>query len=104
MFSFPARGHVYRVDLGYGAKPWLVVSNNARNRVLFTVLAVRVTTIAKPLPTWVSLTPADPLTGHVVVDDLEQLAGDELGEHLGALAPASILRVNEALKLVLGIA
>ena len=28
----PLRGQLFRVDLGYGAKPWLVVSNNQRNR------------------------------------------------------------------------
>jgi len=56
------------VDLGHGAKPWLIVSNNARNRNLETVFAVRLTTTSKHanLP----LSPADPLTGYIVVDDL----------------------------------
>ena len=30
--SAPLRGQVYRADLNFGAKPWLVVSNNDRNR------------------------------------------------------------------------
>jgi len=38
------RSQAYRVDLGHGAKPWVVVSNNARNRNLDTVLAARITT------------------------------------------------------------
>jgi mRNA-degrading endonuclease toxin of MazEF toxin-antitoxin module len=32
--SAPLRGQVYWADLGFGAKPWLVVSNNDRNRAL----------------------------------------------------------------------
>ncbi len=28
----PLHGQVYRVDLGRGAEPWVVLSNNARKR------------------------------------------------------------------------
>jgi mRNA-degrading endonuclease toxin of MazEF toxin-antitoxin module len=55
----PQRGQVYRCDLGYGPKPWLVVSNNARNRLLDDIIAIRLTTTARDLPTWVKLSPAD---------------------------------------------
>ncbi len=57
----PQRGQVYRCDLGYGLKPWLVVSNNTRNRLLDDVIAISLTTTVRDLPTWVKLTPADPL-------------------------------------------
>jgi mRNA interferase MazF len=81
------------------------VSNNRRNRNLSDVLAVRITTTQKhiDLPTWVRLGPDDPLVGCVNTDDLQQLARDELGQLLGVLAPGTIMRVNEALRLVLAL-
>lgn len=101
----PLRGQVYRVDIGFGAKPWLIVSNNHRNRVLSDVIAVRITTINKHvnLPTWVPLAPADPLVGAVNTDDLQQLHRDELDTLLGTLSPATIQAVNEALRIVLAL-
>ena len=70
----PQRGQVYRCDLGYGVKLWLVVSNNARNRLLSDIVAIRLTTTARDLPTWVKLSAADPLTGYANADCIEQLA------------------------------
>lgn len=72
MTASPQRGQVYRRDLGYGLKPWLVVSNNARNRLLDDIIAIRLTTTARDLPTWVKLSPADPLTGYANADCIEQ--------------------------------
>jgi mRNA interferase MazF len=105
MTVVPVRGQIYRVDIGYGAKPWLLVSNNRRNRILSDVLAVRITTTNKhaDLPTWVRLNPDDPLAGYVNTDDLQQLGRDELGELLGVLSPRTLMRVNEALRLVLAL-
>ena len=102
MIAPPVRGQVYWVDIGYGQKPWLIVSNNRRNRVLSDVLAVRITTTDKhvDLPTWVRLGSADPLVGHVNTDDVQQLGRDELGNLLGALSPGSLMKVNEALRIV----
>jgi mRNA interferase MazF len=99
----PQRGQVYRCDLGYGLKPWLVVSNNARNRLLADIVAIRLTTTARDLPTWVKLSAADPLAGHANADCIEQLAKDELGEYLGALSPASMRAVNQALTIALAL-
>jgi mRNA interferase MazF len=99
----PQRGQVYRCDLGYGLKPWLVVSNNSRNRLLSDVIAMRLTTTARELPTWVKLSPADPLTGYANADCIEQLGKDELGEYLGALSPASMRSINDALIIALAL-
>ena len=99
----PVRGQVYRTDLGHGPKPWLVVSNNARNRVTADILAVRLTTIKRELPTWVELAPADPLGGYVNTDNIETLGKDELGQYLGTLSPSSMLEVNRALAIALGL-
>jgi len=99
----PQRGQVYRCDLGYGLKPWLVVSNNSRNRLLSDVVAVRLTTTARDLPTWVKLTQADPLTGYANADCIEQLGKDELGQYLGALTQASMRSINQALAIALAL-
>jgi len=99
----PLRGQVFRVELGHGAKPWLVVSNNARNRNLETVLAARITTTSKhaTVPTVVALSSADPLVGYVVVDDLVQLYRDELTVAVGALSATTMRAVNDALRIAL---
>lgn len=97
------RGQVYCCDLGYGLKPWLVVSNNARNRLLSDIVAIRLMTTARDLPTWVKLSAGDPLTGYANADCIEQLAKDELGEYLGALSPASMRAVNQALGVALAL-
>ena len=103
--SPPLRGQVYRVDLGHGPKPWVVVSNNARNRNLETVLAARITTTAKHahVPTVVPLAASDPLSGFVVSDDLVQLYRDELTTGLGALSPATMRAISEALRIALAL-
>lgn len=97
------RGQVYRCDMGHGLKPWLVVSNNGRNAHLDTVIAIRITTTARDLPTWVALTPADPLAGYAIADDIEQLYQDELGHYQGSLTRATMARVNHALGLALAL-
>lgn len=70
----PVRGRVYMADLGYGRKPWLAVSNNARNVRLPNCLAARVTTTPKrELATIIDLAPGDPLVGRVLCDDIVPL-------------------------------
>ena len=88
-----------------GPKPWLVVSNNARNRNLESVLAARITTTGKHavVPTVVALTPSDPLVGCVLCDDLVQLYRDELGKRVGAVSPPTIRAVAEGLRIALGL-
>jgi mRNA interferase MazF len=70
---------------------------------LETVLAARITTTDRHahLPTLVALTSADPMVGHVVVDDLVQLYRDELTAPLGALAPATMTLISQALTIAL---
>lgn len=99
----PARGQVYRADIGHGPKPWLVVSNNGRNRRTSDVLAVRLTTTDRQLATWVALGAADPLGGRVNTDNIETLSRDELGDYLGSLNPATMSAVDRALCTALGI-
>ena len=99
----PMRGQVFRVDLGYGPKPWLVVSNSQRNRNLKTVIAARITTTRKhaELPTIVELASDDPLVGFVLCDDLVQLYHDELYQLDGDLSVKTMMRVSNGLRIAL---
>jgi mRNA interferase MazF len=91
-------------DIGHGDKPYLVVSNNARNRQLQDCLAVRITTSPKPdMTSVVPLTPADPLVGRVLCDDLVAIFHDELRKDVGALATSTMTQVAVGLRYALGI-
>jgi mRNA interferase MazF len=67
------------------------------------VVAIRLTTTARDLPTWVKLSPADPLVGYANADCTEQLGKDELGEYVGALSSGSMRGVNQALAIALAL-
>lgn len=98
----PIRGQIFWVDLGHGRKPWVVVSNNRRNRNLDTVLAARITTTDKhaALPTWVKLSSDEPLVGHVLTDDIVPLYRDEdLDQPGGALGITTMAAVDEGLRV-----
>ena len=99
------RGRVYGADIGHGEKPWLVVSGNARNRVLDTILAVRLTTTnLDHVASAVRLSSADrPLAGWIRTDDLEQLFVDALGREWGALSVSTLREVDLSLHKVLGL-
>lgn len=101
------RGQVVYADLGHGRKPWLVVSNNQRNASRKgDVVAVRLTTTARVvgLPTVVRLSAADhPFVGSVLCDDPYVIATDEIDAAAGALPPATIQAVDDALRLALGL-
>ena len=100
----PVRGRVYWADLGYGRKPWLVVSNNRRNSRFEDCLVVRITTTAKPPdePTVVRLTSEDQLAGWVLCDDVTSAYRDELTD-AGALTRATMERVNDGLRAALAL-
>src|SRR5215211_449742 len=99
----PMRGQVFRVNLGHGPKPWVVVSNNQRNRNLETVIAARIATTRKraELPTIIELSSDDPLVGYVLCDDLVQLYRDELNRLDGALTVKTMLRVSKGIRIAL---
>jgi len=101
------RGRVYGAVLSerLGEKPYLVVSNNRRNRALDTVLAVRVTTSPKPaLASIVATTSDDPIAGHVLCDDIVEVWPDEIRRDLGACSPTTMKRVGDGLRAALGLA
>src|SRR5699024_898941 len=95
------RGNVYWADIGHGEKPWVVDANNARNSALGSALVARITTSDKPpLDSIVVLEHHDaPFTGRVLCDDIETLYDDDPVRHGGALRPATILRIDKALRV-----
>lgn len=99
------RGRVVWVDLNYGEKPFLIVSNNARNNALDDFLAVRITTSAPraPRPTMVQLASHDPLVGWVNCDDLTPIYRDEIRREAGSLSVSTMMGVALGLKAALGI-
>lgn len=100
----PVRGRVYMADVGNGDKPFLIVSNNARNQKLNSCIAVRLTTSKKPdMTSIVELGPADPLTGRVLCDDLLELFRNELKRDVGALSQATMDQVAVGLRFALSV-
>lgn len=99
------RGQVVYADLGAGRKPWLVVSNNQRNASRkgdFVAVRITTTTRATHLPTVVELGPADrPLAGAVLCDDPYVIGNDEVVTASGALSPATMRAVDNALRTAL---
>ncbi len=88
-----------------GRKPWLVVSANAHNRKLDSVIAVRLTTTMKnrDIPTVVELGHNDPLDGCILASTLMQVRREWFADNAGALAPATMRQVEEAIQLTLGL-
>ena len=98
------RGNVYYIDLGYGEKPYLVVSNNGRNRALGSALCVRITTTTKtPRTTVIPLSHFDPMAGLVLCDNVETLFDSDSSRHGGALSPATMAAVGAGLKAALAL-
>jgi len=96
---------VYAAKLSHidDEKYFLVVSNNIRNRQLNSVVAVRLTTSAKPtLPSIVTLGQPELFVGSVVCDDIVELYDDEVRRDLGALTRGTMVRVNAGLMAALG--
>jgi len=84
------------------AAPFLVISANERNRGLDTIIAIRVRTTFRDLPTWVRLSDEDrPVVGCAIADDIEQIYSDELLELYGILSQPTMRKVNTALALAL---
>ncbi|HVV75040.1 MAG TPA: type II toxin-antitoxin system PemK/MazF family toxin [Mycobacteriales bacterium] len=97
------RGRVYSALLSglddIGEKYYVVVSNNRRNRALESVLAVRLTTSAKPnIPSIVETVPSDPVVGRVLCDDVVELWPDEVRRDLGSLSVGTMRRVADGLR------
>lgn len=88
------------------ARPVVIVSNDGRNRSRFEwVHVVRISSRPKrPLPTIVELSDADaPIHGRAMVDDLELVHKDDLEDRRGALSPATMRDIDQALRRMLAL-
>lgn len=92
------------IDESIGRKPFLVVSNNARNQAMQSFRAVRMTTSAKPdIPSVVSLAAGEPLRGNVLCDEVMMMWADEVVSEAGALSPQTRAQVESGLRAALGL-
>ena len=101
----PRRGRVYMGDIGTGDRPWLVVSNDGRNRRLDDFVAVRITSRDKQIvvPTIIPLDDRDPLEGWVHRDDVVQMFRPEIRREVGPLTLPTMRFVNDGLRIALGL-
>lgn len=104
----PVRSQVFFVDLGdqIGSKPFVVVSNNRRNKNLDTVLGVRITTTNRntQLETVVPLgRDCGDLAGWALCDDVEKLWADELCAPAGSVGAHTMAAINNGLRVALGL-
>lgn len=105
----PQRGHVYRVMIGPTAESailCLVVSSNAHNAQESKYACVLVTSERNApagLPSWVRLASGDPAFGHIVCSHIDMIFPEELKEDLGSVSMETELKVNQALKRMLGL-
>ncbi|GAB3905795.1 type II toxin-antitoxin system PemK/MazF family toxin [Kibdelosporangium lantanae] len=101
------RGRIYGAVLSedVGEKYYLAVSNNARNKVLDSFLALRLTTTNKPpLDTVVRLAKSDgPWVGAFLADDITEVFHNEVTRDVGALSPGTMRRVDDALRAALAL-
>ena len=92
------------IDAAIGCKPYLVVSNNARNQSMQSFLAVRITTSVKPrIPSVVSLDSGEPLTGNVLCDEVMLMWADEVVAEAGPLSARTMTKVESGLRTALGL-
>ena len=99
------RGRVYLAALETDErKPWIVVSNNGRNRGLGHALVVRVTTSSKysQLDTVGRLPDGECVHGWVLGDSLTWIYGDDAAEEIGGLSRPAMRIVEATLPAALG--
>lgn len=100
----PMRGQIYRVRIAGDLKSVVIVSNNARNRRLGSVLAVRVTTAPKPsLASIVEIPKGEAVVGRAMCDEVAPVRKELLGAHVGALSREAMRAVDAGLKVALAL-
>jgi mRNA-degrading endonuclease toxin of MazEF toxin-antitoxin module len=85
-------------------KRFVIVSNNVRNRAVEDVVGVRLTTAVKPdLPSIVRFGPGEvgPTECYAVADDIWLARKEWLSQQVGALTPAQMIRIDQALHAAL---
>lgn len=87
-----------------GEKPFLVVSNNVRNRQLDSVICARVSTSPNrpaEIPSIVPIEDRGAVVGKVLCDDLITVKKHRLKRRVGALPPRVMVDVGKGLRSAL---
>lgn len=97
------RGQLVQVEIGLDEpKIVVVVSNNRRNRALGSVLAVRLTTSAKPdIASVVEMPDGESVTGRAVCDDIIEIFEDEVMTLRGGLTAGALAAIDRGLMAAL---
>ena len=84
-------------------KPFVVVSNNRRNKAFGSAIGVRITTTTPKAPrrSIVAIAPGEPIAGFVRCDDITVMFDDEPTRHAGALSPGAMRVVGDGIKAAL---
>lgn len=101
------RGQVWDVDFWFGQHPALILSVNALNEVLGHVGVVPITGTQGPTTTHVALTADAGLTGYdesyADVTTLQPVDRFSLTQQRGLVAPSELRRVEDVLRVHLGL-
>ena len=99
------RGDVYEVDVPGGSHPAVIVTRDQAIPLLLNVCVAAVTRRIRGLPTEVPLGPAQSLGRECVVscDNLFTLPKRSLGRGRGRLGAAGLDRLDQALRIALGL-
>lgn len=99
------RGDVYDVDFPSGRRPGVVVTRDRAIPVLRNVTVAEVTGTIRGAPTEVLLGPSQGLLRECVAscDNLQTVPKGALGARRGALDPEATYRLDQGLRIALGL-
>jgi mRNA interferase MazF len=99
------RGDVFDVDFPFGRRPAVVVTRDRAIPLLTQVTVVPVTRTVRGIPTEVLLNGRNGLAGESCAscDNVQTVAKARVGRRRGALGPAELRRLDNALRIALGL-
>lgn len=112
---FPQRGDLYYVDLNPtigseqgGRRPVLVIQNDVGNQYSPVLIVAALTSrhSARPRPTDVLIQPGAcglELPSRVLLNQIRTVDKRRVGRYVGRLEPAEMARIDEAIKISLGL-
>ncbi len=99
------RGDIWNVDFPAGTHPAVIVTRETAIPVLRNVTVAMITSTVRSIPTEVPLGPEHGLARECAAnaDNLFTVPKRELTQRRGALGPADLRRLDDALRLALGL-
>ncbi len=100
-----SRGEVWEVELPSGRRPGVVVTRDRAIPILTNVTVVEVTGTIRGAPTEVLLGEREGLRRDCVAncDNLQTVLKSALGNRVGTLGPEAMFRLDDALRIALGL-